>query len=68
MNLSFDCYRERIDSSNGKTYLDVYMSLLLPDNKRAGLKFSIASTANIATLSGDEIYHDVTFALKDNAG
>lgn len=67
MSLSFDCYRERIDA-NGKTYLDVYMSLLLPNNKRAGLMFSIASTANIATLSGDEIYHAVSFVVKDNAG
>lgn len=67
MTLSFDCYKERITPS-GQTFLDVYMSLLLPDYKRAGLKFSIASTANIVSLIGDEIYHDVTFPVKDNAG
>ncbi len=65
MSLSFDCYRERTEPT-GETFLDVYMSLLLPGNKRAGLIFSIASTADVAPFGGDLTYNSVSLTVAED--
>ena len=65
MTLTFDNFHKRTDP-DGIIYLDIYMSMVFPENNRLGLKFSIASTGSISDQNGDIIYHDVTLLLKDN--